>query len=157
LWLTNLVFRDVSSDRWAWLQTKGAPGFRDDPHPSEETTWGTIGTANAISRGHFDDAGFFTTTQVLEGKKYWVAFRRDPSLPDGDLRGDLASTKWAPPFNDFYNHKFKGYFVAEAIEMTAGVLLYVFSMHSHVLYHVHHFFSGGNSPTPSTSSSPWPT
>jgi hypothetical protein len=118
-----MFFRDLSSDRWAWLQTKGSPGFRDDAHPSEETTWGTIGTSNALSRGHFDDAGFFTTTQVLEGKKYWVMLFRDPSLPDEDLHGNLASTRWSPPFNDFYDHKFKGHFVGEAIEMTRGTLL----------------------------------
>ena len=64
---------------------------------------------------------------MLEGKKYWVVFDRDPSLPDGDLRGDLASTGWAPPFDDFYDHKFQGHFVAEAIEMTCGTLLYVLS------------------------------
>lgn len=122
---THFLFRDLSSDRWAWLQTNGASGFRHNAYPSEDTTWATVGTCNAISRGHFDDAGFFTTTQVLEGKKYWIVLKRDPSLPEGDLRGDLTSTKWAPPFNDFYNHKFKGYFVAEAIEMTPGVLLYV--------------------------------
>jgi hypothetical protein len=117
------LLRDLSSDCWAWLQTNGAAGFRFDVHPSDNTTWGTVGTANAVSRGHFDDAGFCTSTQVLAGKKYLVAFDCDPSLPPGDVRGDLGSTGWSPPFENFYAHKFKGHFCAEAIELVARTLL----------------------------------
>lgn len=122
------VLSELSSDRWAWLHTKGQEGFVQKSYPSEEATWGTIGTRNAVSRGHFDDAGFATSTQVLTGKKYWVAFYRDTSLPDDDPRGDLGSTKWAPPYDDYYEHKFQGYFNAEAIEMGPGTVLYVFPL-----------------------------
>jgi hypothetical protein len=74
----------------------------------------------------FDNASFGTTTYILSGKKYWIFLYRDTNLPvDDDPRGDIGSTKWAPPFSQFYDHMFEGYFVAEAIEMAAGTILYV--------------------------------
>jgi hypothetical protein len=94
-------------------------------HPSDDMTWGTAGSRGALSYAHLDDAGLCTSTQILTGKKYWVMFLRDPALPDGDPRGDLGSTKWSPTFLDMYAHKFKGYLVAEAIEMVPGTLLCV--------------------------------
>lgn len=118
--------RDLSSDRWAWSQTNGAGGFSRSDYLSDETTWGTVGTRGALSHVHVDDAGFGTSTQILTGKKYWVTFDRDPTLADDDPRGDMGSIAWAPPFADWYKHKLKGYFTAEAIEMVPGTLLYVF-------------------------------
>ena len=119
------MIRDLSSDRWAWLQTNGAAGFRRLAYLSDDTCWGTVGTAGATSLAHLDDAGLCTSTQVLTGKKYWVSFYKDPSVPKQDPAGDLGSIDWAPNFDDLYAHKFKGYLTAEAIEMVPGTLLYV--------------------------------
>jgi len=119
-------FRDLSSDRWAWRETNGAAGFRKLDYLSDDTTWATAGSRGSLSHIHLDDAGFCTSTQVLTGKKYWAVFHRDPALPDDDLRGNMGSIGWSPPFADWYDHKLKGTFTAEAIEMVAGTLLYVF-------------------------------
>lgn len=115
--------RDVSSDRWAFLQTDGAPGFRQLPYLSDDTSWGTVGTAGSTSFMHLDDAGLCTSTQILTGKKYWVIFYRDPSLKKHDPAGDLGSIDWSTSFSDLYEHKVKGYLTAEAIEMVPGTLL----------------------------------
>ena len=108
---------DLSSDRWAWLQTNGAAGFRRGAHPGDDTIWITAGSKGATSWIHLDNAGFCTFTQVLTGRKYYVVFDRDPSLPHRDVRGDMSSTGWAPTFRDFYDHKLEGFFKAEAVEL----------------------------------------
>jgi hypothetical protein len=108
---------DLSSDRWAWLQTNGAAGFRRGVHPGDDTIWSTAGSKGATSWIHLDDAGFCTSTQVLTGRKYYVIFDRDPGLPRHDVRGDMSSTGWAPPFADFFDHKLPGFFKAEAVEL----------------------------------------
>jgi hypothetical protein len=125
--LITALYRDLSSDRWAWLQTNGAAGFRRLDYLSDDTTWGTVGTRGALSLVHLDDAGLCTSTQVLTGKKYWAVFDRDPTLPDDDPRGDMGSIAWAPTFEDWYYHRLKGIFRAEAIEMGPRTLLYVFT------------------------------
>ena len=116
---------DLSSDKWAWVQTNGASGFRVMAHPSDDMTWSTAGSQGAVSWIHVDDDGFCTSTQILVGKKYWVVFYRNPSLPDGDLRGDMGSISWAASIDELLAHALDGWFVAEAIEMTPGTLLWV--------------------------------
>jgi hypothetical protein len=113
----------MSSDRWAWLHTNGASGFHPKTHPSDDTTWSTAGSCGAASWVHLDDDGFSTSTQVLTGKKYWVIFYRDPSLPDNDRRGDLGAISWLPNHEEYMSHKFGGWLTAEAIEMVPGTLL----------------------------------
>jgi hypothetical protein len=115
--------RDLSSDRWAWLQTNGAAGFRKLAYLSDDTCWGTVGTAGSTSFLRLDDAGLCTSTQVLTGKKYHVVFSRDRSLGKKDPAGDLGSIDWSPRFLDMCQHKLKGFLTAEAIEMGPGTLL----------------------------------
>jgi hypothetical protein len=74
---------------------------------------------------HLDDAGLCTSTQVLTGKKYWVAFSKDSSLGKKDPTGDLGSIDWSPDFEDLYKHNLKGFLTAEAIEMGPRTLLWV--------------------------------
>jgi hypothetical protein len=121
-YLTHLA-SDLSSDRWAWLQTNGAAGFRKSNHPSDDTTWGTAGSRGAVSWIHLDDEGFNTSTQVLTGRKYWVVFSRDPTLPRHDIRGDMGGIGWSPDLEQFMAHDLKGWFKAEAVEMGPGCLL----------------------------------
>ena len=118
-----MPFSDFSSDKWAWQQTAGARGFKKATHPSDDTTWSTACTRGAVSWIHVDDDGFCTSTQVLTGKKYWVVLYRDPSLPQGDLRGDMGGIGWAPKLEGLMAHELKGWFSAEAIEMGPGTLL----------------------------------
>lgn len=117
--------RDLSSDSWAWLQTNGRAGFRQLAYLSDDTRWGTVGTAGSTSHLHLDDAGLCTSTQVLTGKKYWVAFYRDPALEKKNPAGDLGTIEWSPSFEDLYNHNVKGFLTAEAIEMGPGTILWV--------------------------------
>ncbi len=90
---------------------------------SDDTCWGTVGTAGLTSFLHLDDAGLCTSTQVLTGMKYWVAFYRDPSLEKKNPAGDLGTIDWSPPFDDLYKHKVKGFLTAEAIAMGPGTIL----------------------------------
>ena len=123
LLFTSHYYSDLSSDRVAWLHTNKASGFRPMIHPSDDTTWGTVGSKGAVSWIHVDDDGFCTSTQILVGKKYWVILYRDPSLPHGDLRGDMGGIGWSPSIDELQAHPLDGWFVAEAIEMTTGTLL----------------------------------
>lgn len=117
------AIRDLSSDRWAWLQTNGAAGFSRLTFLRDDTCWGTVGTAGATSWFQMDDAGLCTSTHVLTGKKYLVAFSRDRSRTKKESAGDLGSIDWSPAFEQLYKHNVKGFLTAEAIEMGPGTLL----------------------------------
>jgi hypothetical protein len=109
--------RDLASDRWAWLQTRGKAGFQKETYPIDAMTWGTVSTKNATTWIHMDDEGFATTTQLLTGKKYWVAFYRDPSLQARDSRGDMGGISFVPPHPVVENHDLLGWLAAEAVEL----------------------------------------
>ena len=115
--------RDLASDRWAWLQTRGKAGFQKETYPIDAMTWGTVSTKNATTWIHMDDEGFATTTQLLTGKKYWVAFYRDPSLQTRDSRGDVGGISFVPPHPVVENHDLLGWFAGEAIELCRGNIL----------------------------------
>jgi hypothetical protein len=90
---------------------------------SDDTCWGTVGTAGATTFIHLDDAGLCTSTQVLTGKKYWVSFYKDPSNTKKDTAGDLRTINWSPPFSELHAHNVKGFLTAEAVEMGPGTAL----------------------------------
>jgi hypothetical protein len=76
---------------------------------------------------HTDGDGLATSTQLLTGKKYWVVFYRDPSLPNGDPRGDLGGIAYSQSRSKFDDHDLDGSFVAEAVVLNPGDVLYVSS------------------------------
>jgi hypothetical protein len=117
--------RELASDRWAWLQTRGTAGFRPIDHPVDLVNWATVATAGATSWVHADTEGFATSTQPLTGSKYWVTFTRDPSVAPHSTRGDMGSASFAPPFAQFQDHNFNRWMVAEAILLGPTDLLYV--------------------------------
>jgi hypothetical protein len=112
--------RDLASDRWAWLQTRGKAGFQKETYPIDAMTWGTVSMKNATIWIHMDDEGFATTTQLLTGKKYWVAFYKDPAF---DGRGDVGGISFVPPHPVVENHDLLGWLTAEAIELCRGNIL----------------------------------
>jgi hypothetical protein len=114
---------ELASDRWAWLQTRDTRGLRQMEHPSDVMNWSTVGTTNALSHAHYDDEGFGTGVQPLTGSKYWVGFRRDPSLRPEDPQGDPGSIYSVPPFKEFLAHQLQGWLTAEAIELVPGDVL----------------------------------
>jgi hypothetical protein len=105
----------VSSDSWSWTQTCGEGGFRLMNYPHEKMNWATVSTKGATSWIHTDTEGFGTSTQLLTGEKLWIAFGPDRNRTPGDTKGDLGATSWAPPLNDYQDHKLRGYLTAEAI------------------------------------------
>ena len=121
--ITTDSYSDLASDRWAWVHTSRASGFCVMDHPSDDTTWSTVGTWGAVLWVHVDDDGFCTSTQILVGKKYWVILYRDPSLPNTDHQGDMGGIAWSPHIDELQAHYLDGWFVAEAIEMVPGTLL----------------------------------
>lgn len=119
----SLLSRELASDRWAWLQTRGSAGFRPIPHPIDTMNWATVVTKFATSWAHQDTEGFGTSTQILTGRKYWVIFTRDPSVGPQSTRGDLGSISALPLLRDFQDHKFQGFLCAEGIELGPNDLL----------------------------------
>jgi hypothetical protein len=110
-----VLSRELASDRWAWLQTRGSAGFRPNAHPIDIMNWATVATKFAVSRAHQDTEGFATSTQILTGSKYWAIFTRDPTVGPKSTRGDMGSISGLPRLRDFQDHKFRGWFGAEAI------------------------------------------
>jgi hypothetical protein len=74
-----------------------------------------------------DGDGFATSTQLLTGKKYWVVYYRDRSLPDGDAKGDMGGIAYSQSARKFEDHDLDGSFVAEAVVLNPGDVLYVLS------------------------------
>jgi hypothetical protein len=70
-----------------------------------------------------DGDGFATSTQLLTGKKYWVVFYRDPSLPASDPRGDLGGISYSQSPTKFEDHDLDGNLVAEAVVLNPGDVL----------------------------------
>jgi len=70
-----------------------------------------------------DGDGLATSTQLLTGKKYWVAFYQDPKLPKGDVKGDVSGIECWPPYDKVQKHDFRHYLVAEAIVLSPRDML----------------------------------
>ena len=123
---TDILYfpRDLASDRWAWLQTHGCQGLRNElNHPANVTNWGTIATRGATSWIHIDDEGFGTSTQPLTGAKYWVIFYPDPNADPSLGHGNMASIRCVPDYETLLKHTLGGYFKAEGILLRPGDLL----------------------------------
>jgi hypothetical protein len=112
---SSTTSRQLASDRWAWLHTRGSSGLRPIPHPIDVTNWATVATAGATSWIHQDTDGLATSTQLLAGCKYWVAFTRDPFLARSSVRGDMGSIGFSPPYREFQDHKLDRWMCAEGV------------------------------------------
>jgi hypothetical protein len=123
LLICAVLSRELASDRWAWLQTRGSAGFRRDAHPIDTMNWATVATKFAVSRAHEDTEGFGTSTQILTGSKYWTIFTPDPTVGPHSTRGDLGSISGFPRLRDFQDHKFRGWMRAEAVLLGPNDLL----------------------------------
>lgn len=72
----NLPARSLSSDRWAWEQTRGLKLCkRSDRFPNTAMRWGLVSTADTYSVWHIDCDGFATVIEVQTGCKLWVLAR----------------------------------------------------------------------------------
>ena len=56
-------------------------GTGTSPYPTGHMRWGLAGTVHAVSMLNVDSDGFATFVLVVCGKKLWVVYRPDPSLP----------------------------------------------------------------------------
>lgn len=68
--------QSLSSDRWAWEQTRGLKLCkRSDRFPNTAMKWGLVSTADTYSVWHLDCDGLATEIEVQTGCKLWVFAR----------------------------------------------------------------------------------
>ena len=105
---------------WDYLHGDQHCGTGTSPYPTGHMRWGLAGTAHAVSMLHVDSDGFATFVQVACGKKLWVVYRPDPSLPLCSTNVFLSPDKFQldriPPNSAFG---------LEGLVLRPGDLLYV--------------------------------
>jgi hypothetical protein len=82
--------------------------------------WATVTTVAATSWIHADTEGLATSTQLLTGAKYWVAFTRDRSLLPHETNGDTCAISFLPPLAQYQDHQLQGWMAAEAVLLCPG-------------------------------------
>lgn len=76
------MFTDIATDAYSIPYVKHLVRIMD---LRDVLSWGTAGTANALSWAHIDAAGFATAVSVQTGAKLWVmadSIRKDPLSDD---------------------------------------------------------------------------